>query len=71
MPPMKPESRQSDSPCTGTLSLGQLARRWHTTGKEIRRLLGAQQLNFVQVRGRFRIPLDEIVRYEKRQSGAS
>ncbi len=66
MAPMKPESRHSDSPCGETLSLGQLARRWHITGKEIRRLLGAQQLGFVQVRGRFRIPLKEIERYEKR-----
>ncbi len=71
MAPMKPESRHSDSPLGGTLSLGQLARRWRITGKEIRRLLGAQRLNFVQVRGRFRVPLDEIERYEKRQSGSS
>ena len=64
MPPMKPPPRR-DSPFAGTLSTNQVARRWDLSHKEVRRLLGRQVLAFVQIRGRLRIPLEEVERYEK------
>ena len=70
MAPMKPEPRCRDPDLADTLSLDQLARRWRISRKQVRRLLGAQQLGFVQVRGSLRVPLAEVSRYEKdRQPG--
>ena len=65
MAPMKPEPKHRDPQLAGTLSLDQLARRWKTSRKDVRRLLGRQQLGFVQIRGSFRVPLAEARRYEK------
>lgn len=65
MAPMKPEPKHRDPQLAGTLSLDQLARRWKTSRKDVRRLLGRQQLGFVQIRGSFRVPLAEVQRYEK------
>ena len=65
MTPMKPEPRRPDPDLTGTLSLDQLARRWDTSRKEIRHLLARQELSFVQIRGQFRVPLEEVERYEE------
>lgn len=65
MVPMKPERRDADPDLAGTLSLVQLARRWKTSRKQIRRLLGRQELGFVQIRGSFRVPQVEVERYEK------
>ncbi len=65
MAPMKPRPRHRDPDLAGTLSLDQLARRWGISRKEVRHLLGRQELAFVQVRGRFRVPLVEIERYER------
>ena len=64
MAPMKSPSRQ-DSSFAGTLSTNQVARRWNLSPKEVRRLLGRQVVAFVQIRGRLRIPLEEVERYEK------
>lgn len=70
MAPMKPEPRRRDPDLADTLSLERLARRWKTSRKQVRRLLGTQQLGFVQIRGSFRVPLAEVTRYEKtRQPG--
>jgi excisionase family DNA binding protein len=65
MTPMKPKPQSGDPELAGTLSLTQLARRWNTSPRRIRRLLGQQQLSFVQIRGSFRVPLAEVERYEK------
>jgi len=65
MVPMKPEPQHHNLHLAGTLSLDQLARRWKTTRKEIRRLLGREELGFVQIRGRFRVSLAEVKRYER------
>jgi hypothetical protein len=65
MAAMKPESRCRDPHLAETLSLDQLARRWKTSRKQVRRLLGTQQLGFIQIRGSFRVPLAEVCRYEK------
>ena len=65
MSPMKPEPKRRDPHLSGTLSLDQLARRWGIARKEIRRLLGRQELGFVQIRGSFRVPLAEVCRYER------
>ncbi len=62
---MKPERRDADPDLAGTLSLVQLARRWKTSRKQIRRLLGRQELGFVQIRGGFRVAQVEVERYEK------
>jgi hypothetical protein len=50
---------------SGTLSLDQLARRWRTSRKEIRRLLARQQIGFVLISDRLRVPLEEVERYER------
>lgn len=65
MAPMKPEPRRRDPHLAGTLSLDQLARRWRISRKQVRCLLGKQELGFVQIRGSFRVPLVEVRRYEK------
>ncbi len=65
MSPMKPEPGHRDPDLMDSLSLEGLARRWKTSRKEVRRLLGSQQLDFVQIRGRFRVPMSEVHRYEK------
>ena len=61
---MKPEPRRRDPHLAGTLSLDQLARRWKTSRKQVRRLLGRQELEFVQIRGKIRVPVTEVERYE-------
>jgi len=65
MAPMKPKPRRVDPHLAGTLSIEQLARRWSISRKEIRRLLGERELSFVQIRGKFRVPIEEVERYEK------
>ena len=65
MVPMKPEPRHRDPDFSGTLSLDQLARRWNTSRKEIRRMLARQQLDFIQIRGRLRVALTEVQRHEE------
>lgn len=64
MAPMKPEPPHRDRHLADTLSLGQLARRWNTSRKQVRGLLARQELDFVQIGGRFRVPLAEVERYE-------
>ena len=65
MVPMKPEPRRRDPDLAGSLSLEQLARRWNISRKLIRHLLGRQELPFVQIRGKFRVRLTDVERYEK------
>jgi hypothetical protein len=65
MSPMKPEPRRRDPGFAGTLSLAQVARRWQISVKEVRRMLGKQQLAFVQIRGSLRVPLAEVQRFER------
>jgi len=62
---MKPESRRRDPDLVGSLSLEELGRRWGLSRKEIRQLLGRQELPFVQVRGKFRVRLVDVERYER------
>lgn len=61
MPPMK---RPANPKKPATLSVAQLAGRWRVTHGAVRRMLGAQHLAFEEVRGRIRVPLDEVCRYE-------
>ena len=68
MAPMKHEVDGRRREVAGTLSLTRLAKRWHTTRKDIRRLLRHGLLSFVQIRGRLRVPEDEVHRYEKRNT---
>ena len=65
MVPMKPEPKHRDPHLADTLSLEQLARRWHISRKEVRRLLGRGELGFVQIRGSIRVPQTEVHRYEQ------
>ena len=69
MSPMKPKPKRSDPDLADTISLAQLARRWKKPRKEIREMLGRQELSFVQVRGKFRIPMAEIEQYEESHGG--
>ena len=65
MAPMKPESRRRAPTFAGTFSLAQLARRWKISAKDVRRMLGRQQLAFVQICGSLRVPLAEVERFER------
>jgi len=65
MAPMKRPASGPPSDWAGTLSFEQLARRWKSTPKAIRQLLGTQQLPFIQIRGSFRIPLSDVEQYEQ------
>ena len=62
--PMKRKAAPHNIDVVGTLSVAQLAHRWHTTGKAVRRILGRGTINFVQVDGRLRISEEEITRFE-------
>jgi hypothetical protein len=64
MAPMKRPPPEGEAALPPTLSVMQLARRWQTKPKEIKRLLGQQILPFVQVRGAFRVARDDVQRYE-------
>ena len=68
MVPMKPQPRRRDPDLAGSISLDQLARRWHVSRKQIRHLLERQELSFMQIRGVFRVPLEEVERYEKKRA---
>ena len=68
MAPMKCEATGHREEVAGTMSLAQLAQRWHTSRKNIRRLLSHGVLNFVQIRGHFRVPENEVRRYEKQHT---
>ena len=65
MTPMKPQPRGRDAQLVGTLSLRRLAQRWNTSRQALRHMLGRQALGFVQIRGKFRVPLEEIERHER------
>ena len=65
MPPMKRPPTQHAQPFGATLSVAALAKRWGTSGAAIRRLLGTQQLDFVQIQDRIRIPLPQVEHLEE------
>ena len=69
MSPMKRDATP-DPHMSGTLSLAALARRWRLSRKEIRRMLARQELNFIMIRDRIRVPLAEVEKHEndKRES---
>ena len=71
MAPMKRQAGTVDRAASGTLSLAQVARRWQISQRELRRMLGDQQLGFVQIRGRFRVPVTEVKRIERMRSTRS
>lgn len=64
MSPMKRLGSHADD-FAGTISIDQLARRWHTTRREIRRMLGGGKMTFVQIRGQLRVPREEVQRRER------
>lgn len=53
-----------DPHLSGTLSLAALARRWQMPRKQIRGMLARQELNFIMIRDRIRVPEAEVERYE-------
>ena len=63
MSPMKRDATP-DPHMSGTLSLAALANRWRTSRKEIRRMLARQELNFIMIRDKIRVPEAEVERYE-------
>jgi excisionase family DNA binding protein len=62
---MKREAEHRNQDYTDTMSVARLARRWHLTRTEVRHMLGRGVLSFVQIRGKLRVPREEIERYEK------
>ena len=70
MSPMKREARP-DPHMAGTLSIAALARRWQMPRKQIRRMLARQELDFIMIRDKIRVPEAEVERYEddRRRSG--
>jgi excisionase family DNA binding protein len=61
---MKRPAPHDDEP-SPSLSLAQLARRWHVPRREVRRLLQQGTLPFEEIRGRLRVPLDSVHQYEE------
>jgi hypothetical protein len=66
MSPMKLDATP-DPHMSGTLSLAALARRWRMPRKQIRRMLARQELNFILIRDKIRVPEAEVERYENDQ----
>ena len=64
MPRMKPGPYAGDTVFADTLSISQLAARWHVSRKSVRKLLAQRQLDFVEINGRLRVPRQEVHRYE-------
>ena len=65
MPPMKPPHSPRDNIFEETLSLSQVCRRLKISRTALHRLLVAQELDFIEVRGRIRIPVRDLRRYEQ------
>jgi excisionase family DNA binding protein len=65
MSPMKPPRSPRDDGFEKTLSSAQVCRRLKITRTALHRLLAAQELDFVEIRGRIRIPVDDLRRYEQ------
>lgn len=63
MAPMKRPSPAHVDEMSETLSLESTARRLHVTRKQVRALLGTQELDFVQIRGRFRVSRVSVERF--------
>ncbi len=68
MSPMKRDA-MPDPHIAGTLSLAALARRWRVSRKEIRRMLARQELDFILICDRIRVPEAEVERYENEKEG--
>ncbi len=66
MSPMKRDATP-DPHMSGTLSLAALARRWRMPRKQIRRMLARQELNFILIRDKIRVPEVEVEKYEDDQ----
>ncbi len=63
MAPMKRPADPRHSPYHGTWSLGKAARHFAMPKKQLRRLLGTGQLEFVQIEGQIRIPIEVATRF--------
>ncbi len=66
MTPMKPPS-PTDKDFEDTLSLAQVCRRLRISRTRLHRMLAAEELDFVEIRGRLRVPLDALRRYEQQR----
>ena len=62
---MAPMKRPAVADADDTLSLTALAHRWHCKRREVRRLLGAGVMPFVQIRGRIRVPRSAVEQAER------
>ena len=62
---MAPMKRPAVTETDDTLSVAALAHRWHMKRREVRRLLGAGRLPFIQLRGRIRVPRTAVLRHEQ------
>ena len=59
MAPMKRPAKPHPE-LAGTISIAEAARCLRLPHKQVRHLLGTGKLNFVQIRGKFRIPKQEV-----------
>jgi len=71
MAPMKRPSPSRVEGMTETLSLETAARRLHISRKKVRQLLGAGELDFVQIRGRFRVPRASLEQFLTKDASAA
>lgn len=62
--PMKPPLTGWRAELVGLLPLSEAARRLGMSVDAVRRLLGRQEMGFVEIRGRIRIPEHELQRYQ-------
>ena len=69
MPRMKPVAVGHQRELVGTVSITHLARRWRTSRRAIRQLMGHGALDFVQVNGQLWVPIRAIERHERELSG--
>ncbi|MBN1589653.1 MAG: hypothetical protein JW888_09070 [Pirellulales bacterium] len=67
MSPMK-RPAPADKVLENTLSLTQVSRRLEISRACLRRILGTEELDFVEIRGRIRVPADALRRYESTQA---
>ena len=63
MAPMKRPSPSHVDEMSDTLSLETTARRLHVSRKQVRQLLATRELDFVQIRGRFRVPRKAVEQF--------
>ena len=68
MAPMKRPTTPGHHEYRGTWSLDEVARQLKTTKRHVRQLLGDGQIDFVQICGHIRVPVNDAERYLAQRS---